>query len=125
MKQRDRRLVLVAAVVALLVFGVYGALFSGLGILVVGHHFWMSRAARSPDDESLTRNLERVLNSTQYGVNNAENWVLDVEDRETRIRLWEKLIELAPNEGWREYYRTRLAAESPKAGEAGELRAVE
>lgn len=114
MKPRNRRFVLAAALVALtvLALGVYGALFTDLGVLAVGHHYWMSRAARSPDDASLTQNLKRVLNSTQYGVNNAENWVLDVEDRATRVRLWEKLIELAPNESWRGYYRERLEAEA-------------
>jgi hypothetical protein len=126
-KPRVRRFVLAAvpAALAVLTLGVYGALFTDLGILVVGHHYWMSRAARSPDDASLTENLERVLDSTQYGVNNAENWVLGAEDRATGLRLWAKLIELAPNDLWRGYYGERLAAEAPDAGEADARPAVE
>ncbi|MHB0972534.1 MAG: hypothetical protein ACYC7A_22675 [Thermoanaerobaculia bacterium] len=87
------------------------ALFSELGIFLVGYHVWMARAAAATSVASTDSNVRRVLNATQYGVNQAENYVLSVKDRDTRIRLWNRLIALAPNENWRRIYGYGLEAE--------------
>lgn len=116
MRPKRRQLLGAFLVVVTATACVCGALFTETGVFAIGHRYWMYRAARSTGEVELREHLGRVLAGTQYGVNLAENWVLEVEDRATRVRLWEALIELAPNEWWRERYRARSAAESPDAG---------
>jgi hypothetical protein len=72
-----RRVLIAFALVAPLAVTVGGALFTELGILTVGHRYWMSRAARSTNEARLADSIERVLRATQYGVNVAEDRVLE------------------------------------------------
>lgn len=94
---------------------VYGMLFTELGVFFGGYRFWMGLAAYSDFPELRSESVQRVLNGTQYGVDQAESWVLAHGDRTRRIRLWKILIERAPNEGWRSRYSDHLQREQAES----------
>lgn len=114
-----RKTLLAVALVVLILGGfAAAALFTEAGIFVVGFRFWMARAAAASTVAETDANLARVLGSTQYGVNRAESFVPAIEVRDTRIRLWRRLIALAPNDNWRQLYEYRLEAEYGKGPHA-------
>jgi len=87
------------------------ALYARLGIFLVGHRYWLWKAAQAESETATKDSLERVLNATQYGVNQAQTYVRGLDDRQTRIRLWRTLIDLAPNENWVRQYTADLESE--------------
>lgn len=96
-------------------------LHTDLGIFVLGYRYYMSRAASASQTSEIDRDLQRVLDATQYGVNNAENYVLSLKSREKRVVLWQHLVVLAPNSNWRHRYEVHLNSEyalAPPQGSA-------
>lgn len=86
--------------------------YTELGIFAGGGgRYWVRRAAVATTDEEAKAHLGRVLATTQYGVNIAENAVADLPDHEARLRMWRLLVELAPNDNWRSIYTRRLKTE--------------
>ena len=100
--------VVLLTVIGLLGALTYGVLFTEIGVFVVGYRFWMSLAAHTDDTDTRIKLVQRALDGTQYGVNQAENWTRDHKNGEQRLELWRALIEAAPNEGWRDFYGARL-----------------
>ena len=113
--------------IALVTFAGVGVLalvlLSDLGIFLIGNKFWMARAVAAADVRETDAHLRRVLTATQYGVNQAENYVLSLDDRAARVRLWRRLVHLAPNQNWRDLYSYRLQAEYGKGPHAAAARA--
>lgn len=103
----------IALLLSLTILGAasYAALFTELGIFLVGHRFFMPKAAHASTDEESTEHLFQVLQATQYGVNQAKNWTRKHRHPKCRIRIWKLLIELAPNEAWRRSYSNELKEE--------------
>ena len=83
-------------------------LYTGAGVLVLnGAGYWVHRAATSEDESEGRECLRIVLRSTHYGVNLAENEVLDLPP-EARYRLFSLLVELAPSDHWRQHFQHRV-----------------
>jgi hypothetical protein len=98
-------------VLLLLPLGIWVQHHTDLGVFALGgSSFWIHRAAESPDAEAI-QDLNLVLSATQYGVNAAEEAVLEVGTRQQRRRLFLLLAERAPTERWAARYR-QLAEES-------------
>lgn len=114
---RVRAAVIIAAAavsfIALQRYTAYGIFAAG------GGRYWVHRAAAETDAGRAKAHLRRVANATQYGVNVAENAVRELDMPADRARLWRLLIEIAPNENWREIYARRLAAEPDIRHERG------
>lgn len=78
------------------------------GIFVLGGgKYWVRMAAESNDDALSKQYLARVLSSNQYGVNTAENAVVNLADQNQQYRLFMLLAEIAPNTNWKEHYHRR------------------
>lgn len=108
MKKRLLFVLLVAAPVVYVAWSRYTA----YGILAGGGgRYWVSRAVAARADTEARAHLRRILGATQYGVNVAENAVRRLPRREDRIRMWRFLVELAPNDNWREIYQRHLDQE--------------
>lgn len=106
-----KRLLFVLLVTAPFVYVVWSR-YTTYGILAGGGgRYWVSRAVAADADTEAREHLRRVLGATQYGVNVAENAVRRLPRREDRIRMWRLLVELAPNENWRETYQRHLDQE--------------
>lgn len=82
-----------------------------MGVFVVGNRYWFWKASHAESEDAMRGDIGRVLSATQYGVNQAENYVRDIEDRQTRIRWWRVLIDMAPNDDWAQRYARLLQAE--------------
>ena len=87
-----------------------------LGIVVVGHRYWLWQASRAESEGARRESLGRVLGATQYGVNQAESYVRGLQDRRVRMRLWRTLIDMAPNETWVQQYTRDLLSEAELCG---------
>jgi hypothetical protein len=72
--------------------------------LLGGTGYWVGRARAAVDPAEAKAYFRYVLASSQYGVNGAENAVNALPDQRDRVRLFTLLIEVAPNENWREIY---------------------
>ena len=86
----------------------YVALYTDLGVFLVGHRYWMGKAAHAKTAEATITDLHRVVQATQYGVNQAQSWTRDHPHSACRIRIWRQLVQLAPSENWRHFYSTEL-----------------
>ncbi len=108
-----RRVVTVVAALAVLIAAAFlFQRYTAYGIFAAGGaRYWVARAAAARTADEAKAHLTRVVSATQYGVNAAENAVAELPTREDRIRLWGHLIDVAPNENWRQIYRTRLQRE--------------
>jgi len=96
----------------------WAALFTDLGVFVVGHDYWLWRARTSTDDAECERHLGRVIKATQYGSDQVETYVLELDSRTDRVRLWRRAIECAPNDNRREKFAFRLAKELESSGQS-------
>lgn len=88
-------------------------------MFVVGHRYWFWKASHADREDVMREDIGRVLGATQYGVNQAENYVREIEDRQTRIRWWRVLIDMAPNDNWAERYARLLQGELGSASNGG------
>jgi len=114
-KQRSRLAAIAIAIACTVVAFVAFQRYTALGIFAAGGgRYWVGRAAGEANADVARAHLRRVVGATQYGVNVAENAVRELPRIEDRVRLWRLLIELAPNENWREIYSRRLAAENAR-----------
>lgn len=115
-RKQQRRLALAAIAIACTAMAfVAFQRHTAFGIFAAGGgRYWVERAAGEANAGVARTHLRRVVGATQYGVNVAENAVGDLPRAEDRLRLWGLLIELAPNENWREIYSRRLAAENAR-----------
>ena len=94
--------------------------YTTLGIFMGGGgKYWVHRAASAPSDAEAAQYLQRVLHTTQYGVNIVENAVAGLPHRDDRVRMWRVLIGLAPNDIWRATYSRRLASETASGKPSG------
>lgn len=107
-----RRTIGLLAVLAVLLGAWLFSLHTGIGVFVAGHRYWLWKASQAESEDALREHLGRVLDASQYGVNQAENYVREIEDRRVRIRLWRALVEMAPNDNWAERYARHLQGES-------------
>ena len=89
----------------------YWALYSDLGVFLIGNRYWVQRAATSTSFITTRVYLRRVLSATQYGANVVEARVRALPDRTQRARLFGVLVDLAPNASWRDVYLRNLTAE--------------
>lgn len=89
----------------------WAALFTDLGVFVVGHDYWLWRARTSTDDAECDRHLRRVIGATQYGSDQVETYVLELDSPTDRVRLWKRAIESANNDDRRERFVFRLERE--------------
>ncbi len=82
-----------------------------LGILAFGGaRYWIGQA-REVEDGEAREHLRYVLDSGDYGVNAAENAVAGLSSGFERLRLFELLAELAPNDNWQRTYLRRAEQE--------------
>jgi len=88
------------------------AIYTRLGIFAVGHRYWLWQASRAESEDARRESLGRVLNATQYVVNQAESYVRGIQDRRLRIRLWRTLIDTTPNDSWIQHYTRNLQSEA-------------
>ena len=114
MISRAKSFVVSAVLIAAAFFG--GMLFtdfrhdSRIGILVFGGaRYWVSLASTAVTPEEAKMYLQRVLRSSEYGVNAADNAVASLGSPAVRRRLYLFLAEIAPNDNWRKIYRARAA----------------
>jgi hypothetical protein len=113
-KQRNRLALATIAIACTAVAFVAFQRYTAFGIFAAGGgRYWVGQAAGEANADVARAHLQRVVGATQYGVNVAENAVADLPRADDRVRLWRLLIELAPNENWREIY-SRLAAEDTR-----------
>lgn len=88
-------------------------LYTNLGVFILnGSKHWIAQAASTNDPTHGKLYLGIVLSATQYGVNEAENQILDNYAPPEQARLFALLADIAPNETWKERYRARSLAAS-------------
>ena len=78
---------------------------TGFGLLVLkSARPWMIRAEKSKDPEEAKAILRAIQESSQYGVNAAEDAVRALPDPNERVRMFRLLADCAINDGWRDGY---------------------
>jgi len=111
MRRVNRRFALVASCLVVVAVAVFWALFTDLGVFLVGNRYWVRRAFLATSETVSSTSLKRVVSATHYGVNIAENRVKALHECSDRARLFRLLVALAPNENWKEIYRRDLKAQ--------------
>lgn len=96
----------------------WAALFTNLGVFLVGHDYWLWRARTSTDDAECEGHLRRVIGATQYGSDQVETYVLELDSPADRVRLWQRAIESANNDVRRERFAFRLERELGASGQS-------
>lgn len=107
----SRRLLSILIIGAMMASVLWLQRFSDLGVFLMGGaSYWVERASTAPDPEAKVR-LKIVLDSTQYGADQAERAVLALPTFSERQRLFLLLADLAPSEQWERRYRERVHSE--------------
>ncbi len=106
---RRRTAIRLAVIVAVVVPSVFGFVHyqrtSDLGIFLFrGSHYWFKLARSAEGADEAKAHLQRIIDATQYGVNIAQNHVNSLDETQERLRMFNLLVEIAPNEHWRKLY---------------------
>lgn len=93
--------------VSLILVGGWARRYTDMGVFVLGgDRYWIGRAVDAPSADLRSRYVQLVLESTDYGVNSAENAVMRLPLRD-QVEMFSVLAEVVKSESWRERYLRR------------------